>query len=187
MIEKAKPKSKQVIGDKRGQAGQGFLDHPIVYVIILFGLAAIIGSVMMMIVGETDNVIAPTMDTPVVSNESWVYNTTLSATYCNALANDNLQVDSETVYNSTWAGTKDTDYNISYITGTVCNLSSGAMVNGTYGVDYKYDENKWNESYANIVTGVALGFSMYQLVALMGIMSIILPMLFLMFSRRRET
>ena len=186
MIEKAKPKSKQVIRDKRGQAAGGFLEHPIVYVIILFGLAAIVGSVMMMIVGETDRVVAPNLDTSVVSNESWVYNTTLSATYCKSLAQDNLVGGSETVYNGTWTGTKDTDYNISYITGTVCNISGGAMVNGTYGVDYKYDESKWNSSYASVVSGVALGFSMYKLVALMGIMSVILPMLFLIFARRRE-
>ena len=93
--------------DRKGQvAGGGFMDHPIVYVIILFGLAAVIGSVMMMLVGETEKVIT--------------------------IAND----------------------------------------------------SKWNESYYNVVGGVALGFSMYKLVALMGIMSIVLPMLLLMFSRR---
>ena len=98
--------ARKIARDRKGQAGGGFMDHPIVYVIILFGLAAVIGSVMMMLVGETDKVIT--------------------------IAND----------------------------------------------------SKWNESYYNVVGGVALGFSMYKLVALMGIMSIVLPMLFLMFSRR---
>jgi len=98
--------ARKIAKNRKGQAAGGFLDHPIVYVIILFGLAAVIGSVMMMLVGETDNVI------------------------------------------------------------TIENTS------------------KWNASYYNVVGGVALGFSMYKLVALMGIMSIVLPMLFLMFSRR---
>ena len=98
--------ARKIVRDRKGQAAGGFMDHPIVYVIILFGLAAVIGSVMMMLVGETDKVIT--------------------------IAND----------------------------------------------------SKWNESYYNVVGGVALGFSMYKLVALMGIMSIVLPMLFLMFSRK---
>jgi len=174
-----------VIRDKRGQAGGGFLDHPIVYVIILFGLAAIIGSVMMMIVGETDKVVAPNLDTPSVTNESWVFWTNNSDTYTNTLAHANVEGDSESVYNVSTPGTiltKDTHYNIS--DNVLMNIT--AWTNGTYGVDYKYDENKWNGSYLNIVSGVALGFSMYKLVALMGIMAIVLPMLFMMFSRRRE-
>ena len=197
MIERGKPKSEQVIGDKRGQAGASFLEHPIVYVIILFGLAAIIGSVMMMIVGETDNVIAPTLDTPVVTNESWLFNGSDNTTFTKDLTNADLVAGSVTVYNRTTGVdfTAGTDYTIGYSAGTLTNITTGAIgahadvanYTDTFGVDYKHSENKWNESYYNIVTGVALGFSMYQLVALMGIMSIVLPMLFLMFARRRET
>ena len=198
MIGKTRSKSnssKKVIRDKRGQAGGNFLDHPIVYVIILFGLAAIVGSVMMMIVGETDRVVAPNLDTPVVNNETWNFNGSVNTTFTHTCANQNL-VEGVEVYNASHVKfTENTDYTVNHAAGTITNMSTGAIgghadfVNFTerFGVYYNHDENKWNSSYGNVVTGVALGFSMYKLVALMGIMSIVLPMLFLMFARRRET
>jgi len=194
VIAKTRSK-KKVIGDKRGQAGGNFLDHPIVYVIILFGLAAIIGSVMMMVVGETDNVVAPNLDTPVVNNETWNFNGSDNSTFTHTCAYQNL-VSGVEVYNASHVQfTEGTDFTVNLAAGTITNMSTGAIgghadfANFTerFGVYYNHDESKWNSSYGNVVTGVALGFSMYKLVALMGIMSIVLPMLFLMFSRRRET
>ena len=195
MIAKKRSKLKsRVIRDKRGQVAGGFLDHPIVYVIILFGLAAIIGSVMMMVVGETDKVVAPNLDTPVVNNETWNFNGSDSSTFTHTCANQNL-VQGVEVFNATHVEfTENTDYTVDHAAGTITNMSTGAIgghadfvnLSERFGVYYNHDESKWNSSYANVVTGVALGFSMYKLVALMGIMSIVLPMLFLMFARRRE-
>ena len=263
--------SKKVIRDKRGQAGGSFLDHPIVYVIILFGLAAIIGSVMMMITAETDKVVAPTMEFGSVSGESWVFDSCDNGTYAKSLAHDDIDSSSLSVYFGNTTYTETTDYTVNYGTGTVTAVLSGAFfpaqvtneswafnctdnstyeynlshanicsgivltndtttftlnvdyfintsagilynrsagligghpdcanytdtLNATYtyqwaptfSVDYDYTAGKWGTSYSNVVSGVQLGFSMYKLVALMGIMSIVLPMLFLMFARRRE-
>ena len=259
--------------DKRGQVAGGFLEHPIVYVIILFGLAAIIGSVMMMIVAETDDALPSSLEFGSITGESWSFDSCDSGTYTKTLTHDSLDGDSVSVYNSTYTYIEDTDYSVNYDGGTITNTTTGGLIptpitnenwrfNGsdnttftkqlnntnicsgsvvitnatttfalnidylanyslatltnmstgsiggfvdfvnytdnftvnytdqyaeTLSVDYDYTAGKWGTSYSNVVSGVQLGFSMYQLVALMGIMSIILPMLFLMFSRRRET
>lgn len=257
--------------DKRGQAGGNFLDHPIVYVIILFGLAAIIGSVMMMITAETDKVVAPTMEFGSISGESWVFDSCDNGTYAESLTHDSIDSSSLSVYYGNTTYTETTDYTVNYDTGTITSVLTGAFfpaqvtneswafncsnastheynlshtnicsglvltnsttiftldidyrinnsagiignkttgligghsdcanytdtLNATYtyqwaptlNVDYDYTAGKWGTSYSNVVSGVQLGFSMYKLVALMGIMSIILPMLFLIFARRRE-
>lgn len=258
--------------DKRGQAG-GFLDHPIVYVIILFGLAAVIGSVMMALVAETDKAIPSNLEFGSVTDESWTFDSCDSGTYTKTLTHDSLDSDSVSVYNSTHTYTETTDYTVDYSAGTITSATGGALLptstdetwefkcndsnthsknlahenicsglvlrNGTgttftlttdytinttggilyntsdgaigsncvgdanytdtllityymyqhaetLSVDYDYTAGKWGTSYSNVVAGVQLGFSMYKLVALMGIMSIVLPMLFLMFARRKE-
>ena len=42
----------------------------------------------------------------------------------------------------------------------------------------------WYDSYEDVVSGVQLGFSLYNIVALMGIFGFVLPMLFALFSTR---
>lgn len=82
---------------------------------------------------------------PTVENESWVFidDAGNTSTWTKQLDHANVIEDTESVYSAATPGTllvKDTDYNISYASGVLMNISAWANASSPFGVDYEYEE-----------------------------------------------
>lgn len=166
MKEERKPKS--LIRNKKAQMGT-------IMTIITGSITVLLGVVIFVSVFHAMPEVGPT-----INNESWAFNTSDSGTYTKQLNYTNVIEDSEKVYNvSTGAvKAKDTDYNITYATGVLINIT--AWTNGTYGVDYKYEEAGVVTTKATIATIffsamglVIIGFLVLGAIFILGVVSLL--------------
>lgn len=142
--------------DKRGQGNT-------ILALVTAGIMILIGIFIL------SSVFTSAPDVPVaVSNESWVFNISDSGTWTKTLTYGNVLVTPTVkVYNSTWNGVLNTDFNISsYSSGTIVNGTATAMAVDTYGVDYSYEEAGYVTAQATVRTTVFAALSL----AIVGIL-----------------
>ena len=90
-------------------------------------------------------------DTPVTAES---FNVSGNADTWMTLANNDITIDSERVYNGTFAAVKDIDYSMNYTDGKISPLSTGGLLfneslgSTVYSIDYDHSADSINTTYS---------------------------------------